>query len=240
MQKCCSEPSGPCAVQSQSSHLPMLSACCGVRLPLENIETGGPRVEPKASTHLLEELDLLCRAQGVKMELALQSSNCWYPKRPKTSRLNGKASLSQVVAKRLLAWSEVKHMVRALENTMEMHLLKVFEVSNGKCKPTGSSNTFRHLKGRGVEISPWMVLADWVIATSQTKLMCFSQQQRNISGKNGRKETSTNDAHFFMKQTLLTKTGLKESFDATQGTEVVEDLVNTALGNDKPPGRSGI
>jgi len=76
-------------------------------------------------------------------------------------------------------------MVQLLENTMEMHLLKLSELSNEKCKPTGSSNIFHHLKGRGVEISPWTVLADWVRAT-----------------------------------------------------EVVEDQVNDASGDDKPPERS--
>ena len=189
MRKCWSEPSGPSALQSKSSQLPMLSACCRVRLPLESIETSGPEVEPKASTHQLEELDLLCRAQGVKMALVLQSSNCCYPKRPKTSRLNGKASLSQVVAKRLLAWSEVKHMVQVLENTMEMHLQRLFEVSNDKCKPKGSSNIFHHLKGRGVEISPWTVLADWVRATSQTKIMGFKPTTK----KNQRQEWQKRD-----------------------------------------------
>ena len=220
----------------------MLSACCRVRLPLESIETSGPEVEPKASTHQLEELDLLCRAQGVKMELVLQSSNCWYPKRPKTSRLNGKASLSQVVAKRPLAWSEVKQKVQLLENTMEMHLLKLSELSNEKCKPTGSSNIFHHLKGRGVEISPWTVLADWVRATSQTKIMDFkptTKKNQWQEWQEGQKETSRNDEHFFISRPeRLTKTSPKEHFDATEGTAVVEDQVNDASGDDKPPERS--
>jgi len=76
-------------------------------------------------------------------------------------------------------------MVQVPENTMEMHPRKLSELSNEKCKPTGSSDIFHHLKGCGVEISPWMVLADWVIAT-----------------------------------------------------EVVEDQVNDASGDDKPPERS--
>ena len=64
-------------------------------------------------------------AQEVKMALALQSSNILYLKRPKTSKLNGKACLSQVAEKMLLAWSEVKHVVQVQGPwTMEMHLPK--------------------------------------------------------------------------------------------------------------------
>ena len=78
-------------------------------------------------------------------------------------------------------------MIQVLENTMEMHLRKLSELSNEKCKPTGSSNIFHHLKGRGVEISPWTVLADRVIATSQTKIMGFKQEWQE--GKKRLQET---------------------------------------------------
>jgi len=80
-------------------------------------------------------------------------------------------------------------MVQLLENTMEMHLQRLFEVSNDKCKPKGSSNIFHHLKGRGVEISPWTVLADWVRATSQTKIMGFKPTTK----KNQRQEWQKRD-----------------------------------------------
>ena len=105
------------------------------------------------------------------------------PKAAKDIKDERQSILSQVVAKRLLAYSELKHMVRIFEKPMEMHLRRLSEVSNDKCKPKGP-NILHHLKGRGVEISPWTVLADWVRATSQTKIMGFKPTTK----KNQRQE----------------------------------------------------
>ena len=72
----------------------------------------------------------------------------------------------------------------------------------------------------------------------------FQANNKKISGRNdkkGRKETSRNHANSFISRPeRLRKTSPKEHFDATQGTEVVEDQVSDALGDDKPPGRSRI
>ena len=85
-------------------------------------------------------------AQEVKMALALQSSNILYLKRPKTSKLNGKACLSR-------------------KNATSMERSKACGTGPSA---KGSLNIFHHLKGRGVTISLWTVLADCAIATLQT------------------------------------------------------------------------